>query len=152
MKDQFEMYGVKQNQSNLQAPIGQTIEFVLCNVWQIRVDKCRLYCHLQHTISKDYTILQGKFDKLIVAKVLLRSCFFVDALSTANQFSLTTQKIDIDLISIVGNVESTKNSYEKLLRKFEFDADKVLSFPTLKSLIKEIESNDDGEPVYQELS
>ena len=48
-------------------------------------------------------------------------------------------------------MESTKNSYEKLLRKFEFDADKVLSFPTLKSLIKEIESNDDGEPVYQEL-
>ena len=56
---------------------------------------------------------------------------------------------DIDIISIVDNVESTKNSYEKLLRKFESNADKVLSLPTLKSMIKEIESNEDGEVVYQ---
>ena len=47
-------------------------------------------------------------------------------------------------------MESTKNSYEKLLRKFESDADKVLSLLTSKSVIKEIESNEDGEPVYQE--
>ena len=46
-------------------------------------------------------------------------------------------------------MEGTKNSYEKLLRKFESNADKVLSLPTLKSVIKEIESNEGGEPVYQ---
>ena len=46
-------------------------------------------------------------------------------------------------------MEGTKNSYEKLLRKFESNADKVLSLPTLKSVIKEIESNGGGEPVYQ---
>ena len=46
-------------------------------------------------------------------------------------------------------MESTKNSYEKLLRKFKFNADKNLSLPTLKSMIKEIESNKDEEPVYQ---
>ena len=46
-------------------------------------------------------------------------------------------------------MESTKNSYEKLLRKFESDADKVLSLLALKSVIKEIESNKDGESVYQ---
>ena len=48
-------------------------------------------------------------------------------------------------------MRSTKNSYEKLLRKFESNADKVLSLPTHKSMIKEIESNKDGEPVYYEL-
>ena len=120
------------------------------------VDKYGLCCqHLQHAIpeakkTKDRAILQGKFDKLIDAKALLRSCFFVDALSTSKQFSLTTQKANTDIISIVDNVESTKNNYEKLLRKFESDADKVLSLLTLKSVIKEIESNEDGEPVYQE--
>ena len=46
-------------------------------------------------------------------------------------------------------MENTKNSYEKVLRKFESNADKVLSLPTLKSMIKKIESNEDGEPVYQ---
>ena len=46
-------------------------------------------------------------------------------------------------------MESTKNSSERLLRKFKSDADKVLSLPTLKSVIKEIERNEDGEPVYQ---
>ena len=95
---------------------------------QCLVDKYGLYCqHLQHTIpetnkTKDYTILQGKFDKLIYAKALLRLCFFVNALSTVKQFSLTTRKANIDIISIVDSVESTKNSYEKLLRKFEPDA------------------------------
>ena len=65
------------------------------------------------------------------------------------KISLATQKADIDIISMVDNVESTKNSYEKLQRKFKSDVDRVLSLPTLKSRIKEIESNEDGEPVYQ---
>ena len=46
-------------------------------------------------------------------------------------------------------MESTKNSYEELLRKFESNADKVFSLPTLKSVIKEIESKEDGEPVCE---
>ena len=66
--------------------------------------------------TKDHTIFQGKFNKLIDAKVLLRSCFYVDALSPAKKISLATQKADIDIISIVDNVESTKNSYKKLQR------------------------------------
>ena len=119
------------------------------------VDRYRLYCqHLWHTIpetkkSKNCAILQGKFNKLIDVKAPLGSCVFVDACSTAKQFSLTTQKADTDIISIDDNVESTKNNYEKLLRKFESDADEVLSLPTPKFMIKVIESNKDGEPVYQ---
>ena len=82
-------------------------------------------------------------------KVLLWLCFFVDTRSTAKQFSLKSQKADADIISTVDNMESTKNSYEKLLRKFESNADKVFSLPTLKSVIKEIESKKDGEPVCE---
>ena len=72
------------------------------------------------------------------------AAFFVDPLSTAKQFSLTTQKVDIDIISIVNNVENTKNSHEKLLRKFESDADRALLLPTPKYEIKETESNEYG--------
>ena len=39
--------------------------------------------------TKDSKILQGKFNKLIYAKVVLWLGFFVDALSTTKQFSLT---------------------------------------------------------------
>ena len=152
MKDEFEMYGggIKPVKSTGTRWIDHRIRAM-----QRLVDKYELYCqHLQHANPEtkkttDRATLQGKFDKLIDAKVLLRSCFFVDTLSSAKQFSLTTQMADIDIISIVDNVESTKNSYEKLLRKFESNADKVLSLPKLKSVIKEIESNEDGEVVYQ---
>ena len=147
MKDEFEMYEgvIKPVKSTGTCWIDHRIRAM-----QHLVDRYRLCCqHLQHTISEtDCAILQGKFDKLINAKALLGLCFFVDV-SISKQFSLTTQKADINIISVVDDVESTKNSYEKLLRKFESDLDKVLSFPTLKSVIKEIESNKDGEPVYQ---
>ena len=65
---------------------------------------------------------------------------FVNTLSTAKQFSLKTQKADANIISTVDNMESTKNSYEELLRKFESNADKVFLLLTLKSVIKETES------------
>ena len=97
--------------------------------------------------TKGHAVVQGKFNTVIDVKVLLWSCFFVDTLSTAKQFSLKTQKANANIISTVDNKESTKNSYEELLRKFESNADKVFSLPTLKSVIKEIESKKDGEPV-----
>ena len=74
---------------------------------------------------------------------------FVDTLSTAKQFSLKTQKADANIISTVDNMESTKNSYEELLRKFESNADKVFLLLTLKSVIKETESKKDGKPVCE---
>ena len=113
MKDEFETHGggIKPVKSTSTRWLDHGIHAMQC-----LADKYGLYCqHLQHTIpetkkTKDRAILQGKFEKLIDAKGLLRSCFFLDALSTAKQFSLTTQKADIDIISIVDNVESTKNS------------------------------------------
>ena len=56
------------------------------------VYKFGLYCqHLQHAIpeiksSKDHAVLQQKFDKLVDAKVLLCSAFFIDVLSAAKNY------------------------------------------------------------------
>ena len=147
MKDQFEMYGdrIRPVKSTGTRWIDHRVRAM-----QHFVDKFGLYCqHLQHAIpetksSKYRAKLQGKFDKLVDVKVLLRSSFFVDVLSAAKQFSLATQKDGTNIISIVDNVESTKRSYEKLLRKFETDGNKIFSLPTLKSVVTEIENNEDG--------
>ena len=80
--------------------------------------------------------MKRKFEKLINAKVLLRSCLFVDVLSAEKQFSLVTQKSDIDIISIVDSVESTKQNYETFLGKFEADAENIFALSTLKSVSK----------------
>ena len=78
--------------------------------------------------TKGHTALQEKFNKVIDVKVLLWLCFFVDTLFTAKQFSLKSQKADADIILTVDNTESTKNSYEKLFRKSESNADKIKCF------------------------
>ena len=76
-------------------------------------------------------------------------CFFINVLSAAKQFSLVTQKSDIDIISIVDSIESAKWNYEKLLRKFEADAENIFTLSTLKSVIDAIESGKEGESSYQ---
>ena len=79
MKDKFEMYGGEIKP--VQSTSTRWIDHQSCTMQNL-VDKYGLYCqHLQHTIpltkkKKDRAILQGKFDKLIDAKVLLRCCFF----------------------------------------------------------------------------
>ena len=80
--------------------------------------------------------MKRKFEKLINAKVLLQSCLFVDVLSAEKQFSLVTQKSDIDIISIVDSVESTKLNYETFLGKSEADAENIFTLSTLKSVSK----------------
>ena len=152
MKDEFEMYGdgVKPVKATGTRWIDHRIRAM-----QRLVDKYGLYCqHLQHAIPETKTAkvrvtLKRKFEKLIDAKVLLRSCWFVDVLSAAKQFSLVTQKSDIDIVSIVDSVESTKRNYEKLLRKFETDAENLFALPTLKSVINAIESDEEEKPSYQ---
>ena len=64
-------------------------------------EKFGLYTmHLQNVItatcsSKDRSTLEGKFKKLIDAKVLLCSALFKDVLADAKIFSLLMQNIDI---------------------------------------------------------
>ena len=121
------------------------------------VEKFGLYCaHLSNTIStttnsKDRSTLEGKFDKLVDAKVLLRCALFTDILAEAKKFSLITQKSDINIIGVLDLVESTKNNYERLFRKLSKNRNYVFQLPTLKSVIDAIESNDeDGEAMYQD--
>lgn len=65
-------------------------------------------------------------------------------------FSLTTPKPDIDIISVAENVESTKQSYEKLTKKFKGNPEAIFTNLPILIIITEIEGNDDGEPVYQD--
>ena len=51
--------------------------------------------------SKEKTTLEGKFNKLVDAKVLLLYALFTDILSEAKKFSLVTQKSDINIIGIL---------------------------------------------------
>ena len=102
--------------------------------------------HLQNVItathsSNNRSTLEGKFKKLIDAKVLLRSALFKDVLATAKIFSLLTQKQNIDILKIFETVESTTNSYQRLRKKLEKNPEYVFQLPTLKMVIEEIEVN-----------
>ena len=119
-----------------------------------KVEKFGLYTqHLQNAIAmphsaKDKSTLEGKFKKLIDAKVLLHSALFKDILADAKVFSLLTQKHNINIIKIVDSAESTKNNYERLRKKLEKNPEYVFELPTLKMVINEIESNtEDREPI-----
>ena len=123
------------------------------------IEKFSLYTmHLQNVItathsSNNRSTLEGKFKKLIDAKVLIRSALFKDVLATAKIFSLLTQKQNIDILKIFETVESTKNSYQRLRKKLEKNPEYVFQLPTLKMVIEEIEVNtEDGEPLYQNMN
>ena len=71
--------------------------------------------------------------------------FFIDVLTPTKIFSLKTQKSDISIIDIVECVDTMKQSYKKLLKQVESDKNNVfVLLPSLKSVISEIENNEDG--------
>ena len=120
------------------------------------IEKFGLYCvHLNNIISttsnsKENATLEGKFNKLVDAKVLLRCALFIDILAEAKKFNLITQKTDINVINILDLVKSTKNNYERLFRKLSKNQDLVFQLLTLRLVIDAIESNDeDGDALYQ---
>ena len=136
LQDQFDMYG-----SGIK-PVKSTgtrwIDHKLRAMERL-VEKFGLYTqHLENVLesirsSKDKAILQGKFNKLIDSKVLLRSAFFLDILTEAKKFSLVTQKNDINIINVVDCVQSTSNNYRKLLGKLKKSPGDVFNLlPTLK--------------------
>ena len=105
---------------------------------------------MRSLIQKKRATLQGKFNKLVDAKILLRSYFFIDVLTPAKIFILQTQKSEISIIDIIDCVDTRKRNYKELLKRFESDKNNVfVLLPTLKSVINEIENNQDGEPEYQ---
>ena len=63
-------------------------------------------------------------------KVLFRSALFKDVLADAKIFSLLTQKQNINILKIFEVVESTKNSYQRLRKKWEKNPEYVFQLPT----------------------
>ena len=96
-------------------------------------------------------MVKGKLKKLSEARVLLRCALLIDILNPARIFSLITQQEGGFIVDIVDSVISTKSKYERMLRKFEEKPEAVFDLPTLKSVIADIESDDDedGKPCYQ---
>ena len=78
----------------------------------------------------------------------MRCAVFIDVLAEAKNFSLKTQKIDINIIDIVDAVENTKQNYRRFLKHVEKDPASILKLPTLKLVIDDVEANEDGEPRY----
>ena len=150
LRDQFEMYGC--GVRPLKAAGTRWIDHKLRAMERL-VEKFGLYAaDLQNVIStckisKDRAVLEGKFSKLIDAKVLLHSALFIDILAEAKKFSLITQKSNINIVE----VETTKSNYERLLKRFERNPSCVYELPTLKLVTDLIESNeDDGDALYQD--
>ena len=81
------------------------------------VEKLGLYNqHLENVISTTANVelratLDGKYAKLLDAKILLCCALFIDVLAEAKNFSLKTQKIDVSIIGVVEAVENTKQNY-----------------------------------------
>ena len=107
LRDQYEMYG-----SGVKPVKASGIRWIDHRVraMQNLVDKYGLYTsHLQNVIADttkqtDRALLQGKFNKLIDAKVLLHGAFFIDILTEAKNFSRTTQRSDIKLWSFIEEI------------------------------------------------
>ena len=153
LQDEFDMYGLGIK------PVKSTgtrwIDHKLRAMERL-VEKFGLYTqHLENVLesirsSKDKAILQGKFNKLIDSKVLLRSAFFLDILTEAKKFSLVTQQNDINIINVVDCVQSTSNNYRQLLGKLKKSPGDVFNLlPTLKNVVETIETNEDGDAVFQ---
>ena len=122
------------------------------------VDKFGIYCHHLEKVVADTNkkmntnaraTVRGKLNQLKEAKVLLRSALFIDLLNPSKILSLVTQKRNAFIVDIVESVESTKRGYEKFLRKLQDRPDRVFELPTLKRVVAEIESDEDGEPTFQ---
>ena len=62
----------------------------------------------------DRAILQGKYNKLTKAKILLRSAFLSNLLLPAKTLSLATQNENTDTITVVNLVRTTHLKYMKL--------------------------------------
>ena len=113
MQGQFEMYsdGVRPT----------TATGIKICAMERAVNKHELYCqYLQHVItdtkkSKVIATLQGKFKKLVDAKILLRSCFFIYVLTSAKVFSLQTLNSNIS-ITDTNCVDTTKWNLHKTVK------------------------------------
>ena len=123
LKEQFRMFG-----SDIRPTKAAGTRWIdhLIRAMRKLVDKFALYTHhLQNVIADtskqlDPSTLQGKFNKLIESKVILRAAFLLDI------------------------------HYVKLRKKMENDPEFALTLPTLASVISEVKKDNDTESWYQD--
>ena len=73
---------------------------------------------------------------------------FIEVLGEAKNFSLKTQKIDINIIDVVEAVKNTKQNYWRLLKHVEKDPATILKLPMLKLITDHVKVNENGELSY----
>ena len=100
--------------------------------------------HLENVIADtskktDRATLQGKYNNLTEASVLLRSALLTDLLVPAKVLSLTSQTESVDVITIVNAVQSTRNKYKQFYTKYLNEPDKIFELPTLKAILEKVD-------------
>ena len=126
LKEQFETYGnnIRPVKSTGTRWIDHRIQ-----VMEKLVNKFGLYTqHIQNIIADttkqpDCAELQGKFNKLIESKIILKAAFLLDILAEARILSLCTQKADTNIIDITYAAQSTQHHYDQLKK----NSTKILS-------------------------
>ena len=148
LKEQFEMFGsnVRPTKAVGTRWINHRIR-MMCEL----VAKFGLHTHhLQNVIAEtstqlDRATLQGKFNKLIESKVILRAVFPLDLLKKAKIFTLYMQKSDSNLTDIVRATQGTKCHYVKLWKKMENNPEFVFTLLTLAYMISEVKKSNNTE-------
>ena len=108
-------------------------------------DKFGAYAsHLENVIADtskktDRATLQGKYNNLTKASVLLRSALLTNLLVPAKVLSLMSQKESVDVIMIVNAVQSTRNKYKQFYTKYLNEPDKIFELPTLKAILEKVD-------------
>ena len=121
IKGDFEMYG--EGLKPLKATGTCWIDHCICAMGRL-VDKIGLYArHMKDFIykeknSKTKATVEGKLEKLLDARVLLRSASLKESLVSLTS-SLVTQ---LHMIETVEDVEKTKRNCKRLLKKVQRDS------------------------------
>lgn len=85
--------------------------------------------------SADCTILQGKITKLMDARLLLQSGFFLDMLTEAKCLSMITQEKSISIMNLLDAFETRKSSYECLLKKVKKNLVFIFELASLEPVV-----------------
>ena len=108
----------------------------MCN-GEVKRQICCLYgsfreCHCRYFNEDRSWYIQGKFNLLSEANVILRSTLLTDLLIPSKTLSLISQRVSTDVITIVNAVQNTREKYVKWYEHFSENPEKVCELPTLK--------------------
>ena len=93
--------------------------------------------------ASDGDALTGKVRKLKCASLVLRSALFIDLLDSARNFSVISQKAEVNILLMIDTctLDDTILHYQMRLMKLKKDPAFVIELPTLKSVLSRIEGD-----------